>query len=135
MHGLLFTEYLIAPTEAEHVSLHPPDGTCSLSTPAHLPCFGLCPSTKDVNALTRDQLQALWHMRIGHINEQLVSDPHKYIDGAPALPRSNVPHSYPMCAQAKLHKANHGDTDTTEATNCLQDIQIDFGFFVQCSSG
>ena len=40
-----------------------------------------------------------------------------------------------MCARAKLHKANCGDTDTTEATECWQDIQIDFGFFVQRSSG
>ena len=135
MRGLLFTEYLIAPTEAEHVSLHPPDGTCSLSTPAHLPCFGLCPSTKDVNALTRDQLQALWHMRLGHINERLVSDLHKYVDGVLALPHSDVLHSCPMCTQAKLHKANYGDTNTTEATNFCQDIQIDFGFFVQHSSG
>ena len=39
------------------------------------------------------------------------------------------------CTQAKLHKANRGDTDTTEATDCWQDIQIDFGFFVQRSSG
>ena len=74
-------------------------------------------------------------MRLGHINERLVSDLHKYVDGVPSLHRSDVLHSCPMCAQAKLHKANRGDTDTTEATKCWQDIQIDFGFFVQCSSG
>ena len=74
-------------------------------------------------------------MRLGHINERLVSDLHKYVNGVPALPGSDVLHCCPMCAQAKLHKANCGDTYATEATKCWQDIQIDFGFFVQCSSG
>ena len=130
IRGLLFTDYMIAPTDSEHVSSHLPDGTCSTATLDQLPCSGLCSLTKDVNTLSRDQLRALWHMRLGHINERLVSDLHKYVDGVPALPRSNVLHSCPMCAQAKLHKANCGDTDTTEATECWQDIQIDFGFFV-----
>ena len=48
---------------------------------------------KDVNALTRDQSRALWHMRLGHINERLVSDLHKCVDGVPSLSRSDVLHS------------------------------------------
>ena len=69
IHGLLFTEYMIAPTEAERVSPHLPDGACSSDIPDHLPCSGLCPTAKDVNALTRNQLQALRHMCLGHVNE------------------------------------------------------------------
>ena len=130
IRGLLFTEYMIAPTDAERVSPHLPDGACSSAIPDCLPCSGSCPSTKDANALSCDQLQALWHMHLGHIKKQLVSDLHKYFDGIPVLPCSDVFHSCPMCAQAKLHKANHGDADTTEATKCWLDIQIDFGFFV-----
>ena len=67
--GLLFMEYMIAPTEAEHVFPHLLDGTCSPEIPDHLPCSGLCPTAKDVNALTCNQLQALRHMCLGHINE------------------------------------------------------------------
>ena len=48
MRGPLFTECVIAPTKAEHVSLHPPDSAWSPST-TRLPCSGSCPSTKDVN--------------------------------------------------------------------------------------
>ena len=135
IRGLLFTEYMIAPTDAERVSPHLPDGACSSDIPDHLPCSGLCPSTKAVNALTRDQSQALWHMCLEHINERLMSDLHKYVDGVPVLPRSNMLHSCPMCAQAKLRKANRGNTNTTAATDFWQDVQIDFSFFIQCSSG
>ena len=74
-------------------------------------------------------------MHLGHINHQLVWDLHKYVDGVWALPCSDVLHSCPMCAQAKLHKANCGNTNTTEATECWQDVQINFGFFVQGCSG
>ena len=75
--GLLFADCMIAPAEGERVSPHLPDGTRPTDIPDSLPCSGLCPLTKDVNALSRDQLQALWHLRLGHINERLVSDLHK----------------------------------------------------------
>ena len=74
IRGLLFTDYMIAPTDSERVSSHLPDGICSTDVPTQLSCSGSCSSTKDVNALTRDQLRALWHMRLGHINERLVSE-------------------------------------------------------------
>ena len=131
IHGPLFTENVISPTEAERMSPHLPGGMCSQDIPNDTPCSGLCPSTKDANALTRDQLQALWHMCLGHINERLASEQHKHVDGVPALPHSDASHSCPICAQDKLHKANHGNADTTNATNCWQDVQINFGFFVQ----
>ncbi len=138
IRGLLFTDHLIAPTQAEHLSATLPDGTPSITDATDvsgIPCDGSCHTFRDVNALTREQQRSLWHMRLGHINERLVSDLHKYADGVPSLPRADVLHSCPMCARAKLHKANRGDEDTTAATECWQDIQIDFGFFVQRSSG
>ena len=67
-------------------------------------------------------------MHLGHINERLTSDLHKYVDGVLALPCSDILHSCPVCAQAKLHKVNCGNTNTTEATDCWQDIQINVGF-------
>ena len=135
MHGLLFTEYVITPSESERTSPHLPDGASSSSVPNNTPCSVLYSSVKDVNALTRNQLHVLWHMHLGHIHEQLPLDLHKYVDDVPGLPHSNILHSCPMCAQAKLHKANCGDTNTTKATDCWQDIQIVFGFFVQHLSG
>ena len=131
MFSLLKTgpECVIAPAKLEQTAPHLPNGTSSDHALSATPCCCLCASTENVNALTGKQQFVLWHMCLGHINEKLVSDLHKCIDGAPALPCSNVLHSCPMCDQAKLHKANHGDTNTTEATNCWQVVQVDFGFF------
>ena len=92
MRGLLFTDYMIAPTDSEHVSSHLPNGTCSTAITDRLPCSGLCSSTKDVNALTRDQLRELWHMRLGHINERLMSDLHFLIMGNRYCKREGLVH-------------------------------------------
>ncbi len=74
-------------------------------------------------------------MRLGHTNERLVSDLHHFVDGIPALPRADVIDSCPICKRAKLHKANRQQKEDATATECWQDIQIDFGFFVTKSSG
>ena len=116
--GLLFTEHMIAPTEAERMSPCLPDGTCPLGVPNDTPCSGLCPSMKDVNLLTCNQLQALWHTCVLDTSMSNLCQTYKCVVGAPAPPCSDVWHSCPLCAQAKLHKANHSDTDTTKATNC-----------------
>ena len=115
---------MITPAKSKHASLWLPDDACSCDAPSVTPCSILCPSMKDDNALTHNQLCALWHMHLGYVNKRLVLDLHKYVDGIPALPHSDILHSCPMCTQAKFHKANYGDTNTTEATDCWQDIQI-----------
>ena len=57
------------------------------------------------------------------------------MEGVRVMPHSKIFHSCPVSAQAKLHKANCGNTNATEATGCWQDIQINFSCFVQRSSG
>ena len=122
MHSLLFTECVIAPTELEHTAPHPCNDTFSHDVLSTTPCHALCASTQSVKALTHDHQPALCHMCLGHMNKRLVSDLHKCVDDVLSLPCSNILHLCPMCAQAKLHKANHGNTDITEATDCWQDI-------------
>ena len=131
IRGLLFTEPLVMPTAAEHVATIlpvPDDGFCSLPT---LP--RALPNVAPVRALTATQQRALWHCRLGHVNERLVSDLHHYVDGIPKLPRSDPISSCPLCKRAKLHKANRGPDELAEPTACWQDVQIDFGFMVQRS--
>ena len=133
IRGLLFTEHMIAPTPQEHVD-PVPDDKYRTTDPTSSASFGSCKECS-VNALSREQQRSLWHMRLGHINERAVSDLHKHVDGIPPLPRSDALHSCPIYAQAKLHKANRGHEEPIEATECWQDIQIDYGFFVQRSDG
>ena len=42
--------------------------------------------------------------------------------------------SVPCARTNKPHKTNHRETNTGEATDCWQDIQVDLGFFVKHSS-
>ena len=128
IRGLLYTDSLIAPTATER---------SSSTIPSTVPVDVTDPSSSnfvdDIRVLSRDQQRALWHMRLGHTHERLISDLHKYVDGIPALPRSDVLHSCPMCMRAKLHKANRGPSEERPAEACWQHIQVDFGFMVQRS--
>ena len=132
LRGLLFTDSLVAPTPEQHVSVLPPISADVLADPPTL--RGLT-TDLPVRALTRDQQRALWHMRLGHVNERTISDLHHYVDGVPSLPRAHVLDSCPICKRTKLHKANRGGKEDAHPTECWQDIQIDFGFFVQKSAG
>ena len=90
---------------------------------------------QDIKELSRDQLRNLWHMRLGHFHTRRCEDAHHHVDGIPKLPRSDVLHTCPMCARSKLHKADRIPSEDVEPDECWQNIQIDFGFFVQRSSG
>ena len=131
IRGLLFTESLIAPTNAEHTSTSLVAGADDFPT-----CVADATSRFDhapVRALTGDQQRALWHCRLGHTHSRNVSDLHKYVDGIPKLPRSDPLSECPFCKQAKLHKADHGPNEDFVPDVCWQDIQIDLGFMIQSS--
>ena len=74
-------------------------------------------------------------MRLGHIFGRRVAKLHEAADGIPKFQRPDELHKCPMCMQAKLHKAHRNRTEAVDCTTCWQDIQVDFGFFVQRSSG
>ena len=96
------------------------------------------PSESDdmsMNILTYEQQRDLWHMRLGHINGRKIGNLHEAADGIPKFQRPDELHKCPMCIQAKLHKSHRNQTEPLECTTCWQDIQVDFGFFVQKSSG
>ena len=145
IRGLLYTDSLVAPTPCEHTSPSLPESSeptnCMLPAPCVLPvnaCCTSCATTQpsaDIARLTNEQSRALWHMRLGHINDRTVSDIHKHVDGIPDLPRSDALHKCPMCARAKLHKAGRGASTERIADHCWQHIQIDYGFFVVKSAG
>ena len=145
VRGLLYTDSLMAPTPSERIAPSLPKSSepsnCSLPTPPILPvhaCCTTCADTApiaDVSALTAEQTRALWHMRLGHINDRVVADMHKHADGIPNLPRSDALHKCPMCTRAKLHKAGRGASTERTAEHCWQHIQIDYGFFVVKSAG
>jgi len=120
IRGLLFMDPLIAPTEEEHhgpLPEPPSNSTCTT------PSIGLqFQDAIPVNALSLDQQRALWHMRLGHVNQRMVSDLHKYADGVPKLPQSDDLHKCPMCTKAKIHKSRCNDEEENEATACWQDI-------------
>ena len=88
-----------------------------------------------LHALSADQQRDLWHMRLGHVFPRRVADLYKTADGIPKLLRPDALHKCPMCTRAKLHKANRNQSEEFECTECWQDIQVDFGFFVQRSTG
>ena len=88
-------------------------------------------SPQELNALTRDQQQALWHMRLNHVNHARVAKAHEFMDGIPPLPRHDMIHDCPLCKEAKLHKAARGDSEHPEQNQnlgCWDDVQIDVGF-------
>ena len=88
-----------------------------------------------MNLLTYEQQRDLWHMRLGHIFGRRIGNLHEAADGIPKFQRPDELHKCPMCTRAKLHKALRNPTENLECTTCWQDIQVDFGFFVQQSSG
>ena len=144
IRGLLYTESLIAPTSHERSSrtlpINPRTDTCRNPTEEVVPVRACCThcqelETKEINVLSREQTRALWHMRLGHINERMVSNLHHYVDGVPNIPRADALHKCPMCTRAKLHKASRGESEPVVAETCWQSIQVDFGFFVQRSAG
>jgi hypothetical protein len=49
------------------------------------------------------------------------------------LPIAAEVDDYPICLNAKLHKANKSTSSTRQATQCNQGISINFGFVVQSS--
>ena len=83
--------------------------------------------------LGRDQLRILWHQRLGHMHSRRVSNMHRYADGIPKVSIATELEKCPICIQAKLRKANRGQTDSRHATQCNQGLSIDFGFIVQKS--
>ena len=88
-----------------------------------------------INALTNDQHRALWHLRLGHINQPQVCNAHKFADGTPKLPKHDVPHLCPVCLKAKPHKASSSKVEeiNLESAECWQHVQMDFGFIIQKS--
>ncbi len=138
--GLLFTESMIAPTHPEREAAELPkfddsisDGRNSLLLKAQGEKFIRRTMTSEMREISRDQSRLLWHMRLGHTNERVVSDLHKHADGIPPLPRADVLDSCPICARSKLQKANRIPMEEKEADECWQHIQIDHGFIVQKS--
>ena len=134
IRGLLFTDALVMPTNSEHVQAAPTDAPMGIET--SIPhTRGNTTEPYDVQALSMEDQRKLWHMRLGHVNERMVSDLHKYNDGIPSLPRSDPLHKCPICARTKIHKANRGAVEEREPEKCWKDIQVDYGFFVQKSAG
>ena len=123
IRGLLYTEPMVRPDFADHLTFDVPD-TIITTTDATM-----C----DIRALSQDQQRALWHFRLGHVNERTVADLHKYVDGVPKMSRSDALHSCALCKRTKLHKAARGPSEDSNPTDCWQHIQIDFGFMVQKS--
>ena len=87
-----------------------------------------------VHALTRNQLRILWHQRLGHLHSRRASDLHRFVVGVPSLPIATELDNCPVCARAKLRKADRSKVDSKHATVCNQGISVDFGFLVQRSS-
>ena len=87
-----------------------------------------------VNHLSRDQLRILWHQRLGHLHSRRVANMKDAADGIPKVPIATELDTCPICAHAKLRKANRGKTSTKRATTCRQGLSIDMGFMVQSSS-
>ena len=123
--GLLFTESLIAPTPPERDATDLPatdnafgDGRNSLLLKARGDKFVGQTATAEIHEISRDQSRMLWHMRLGHTNERVVSDLHKHADGIPPLPRADVLDSCPICAKSKLQKANRIPLEHKEAEVC-----------------
>jgi len=56
---------------------------------------------------------------------------HKFAHGIPPVPLATDLDQCPICAQAKLHKAAHGQSSSKRATQGFQGISVDFGFMVQ----
>lgn len=87
-----------------------------------------------IRHLTRDQQRILWHTRLAHMHARRISDLHRSVDGVPKVPLATELDTCPVCASAKLRKANRTSTNTRVATVVNQGISIDFGFIVQKSS-
>ena len=148
IRGLLFTNTLIAPTASERAADVPVEFVETFGT-YNPECLdintlgfnGGSPTihegiTSDIRTLTAHQKRSLWHLRLGHVHEPAVCNLHKFADGVPAgLPRSDTLHKCPFCVKAKLHRSSSGPSNSAEPTDCWQDVQIDFGFFVQQSTG
>lgn len=146
IRGLLYSVPLIKPTDHEHsasyssvrssdnliqpictrASLRESSRNSTDVTPFRDPDL-------PIRALTREQQRTLWHMRLGHTNDARVAQMHRYADGIPSLPRSDVLHKCPLCTQAKLHKASRVAVEPDTSTECWQHVHMDFGFFVQKS--
>ena len=141
IRGLLYTPSLIQPTPQEQTSFTLPVRHISHAaysptpSPLHDHEDHQSLATDSISALSIDEQRALWHCRIGHQHDRLISDLHKHAVGIPKLPRGDALHTCPMCARAKLRKSDRGPLIDRELTHCWQDIQIDFGFMVQRSSG
>ena len=134
IRGLLYTDSLVAPTPHEHkMSELPKHDHSSICPLIDLPTVAPC--DVPMRELSQDQQRMLWHMRLGHLNQRMVSDLHLCAKGIPKLPREDALHKCPICAQSKIHKSNRGSKEDREPTTCWQDIQVDFGFFVQKSAG
>ena len=129
IRGLLFTDSLVAPTQAEHKSTELPTTDHTHVAPDVVPSI-LPPHEKTTHALTAEQQRALWHCRLGHTHARDIADMHKCADGIPKMTRSDATSSCPLCLKSKLHKANRGPTEDAEPDVCWQDIQIDMGFMV-----
>lgn len=134
IRGLLFTDHLIAPTEQEHLAADLPP------YPAGTGCqpTEFFPHIRDVvetHSLSVQQKRALWHMRLCHMNDRLVSRLHEHATGIPKLPRADPLSKCPMCSLAKLHKSARMDKEDRDTCQCWQHCQGDYAFFVQRSSG
>ena len=134
IRGLLYTNPIIKPTDTERTMTELPEYP-SGSTCQHPDNSSYIRPTSDIRQLTTEQLRALWHMRLGHVNDRAVADMHKFANGIPKLPRADVLTKCDMCARCKLHKANRNPTEERQSTECWQHLQADFGFFVTRSSG
>jgi GAG-pre-integrase domain len=86
-----------------------------------------------VNHLSRDQLRLLWHQRLGHLHFRRIQDAHKTADGIPIIASASKLQQCPICARAKLRRADRTQVDSRHATLCNQGISVDTGFIVQQS--
>lgn len=84
--------------------------------------------------LSRSQQRLLWHQRLGHTHYARVAKMHQHAEGVPRVPIATELDTCPVCAHAKLRKANRGKDSTRRATQCNQGISVDTGFMVQASS-
>ena len=136
IRGLLYSSPLIPATEQEHKASTLPEVAPTDNCQHPTSPFPYANSDIPIQVLNKDQQRALWHMRLGHLNERDVTDLHNHVSGIPKLPRSDALHKCPICAQAKLHKAARiPKEEERETCECFQHVQVDFGFFVVQSSG
>jgi hypothetical protein len=128
LRGLLFSEPILLPDQHQHTAPVPSDMIPTNTSNAHetLPL--------PVRQLSREQQRILWHQRLGHIHHRRISQAHKFADGIPIITNATDLDKCPICARAKLHKANRGTNNSRRATKCFQGISIDFGFIVQSSN-